>query len=230
MKKRIGIQGFLMFTALITTVIFFKYLVPTRNGGILKLFLDVFAVLLMTCGFLLRISARGYKAQHSANSRTLVTGGPYALMRNPMYAGTFLIGTGLSLFIFSWWVCPVFIFIFLLIYIPQIKKEEAVLYRRFTEEYGRYRRQTPRFFPGPAKLFNKGIRKHIVLKWEWANNEFPSLAGVVALVIAIDVWKDIKFLGHIDYLRGFIKSLLVILCFCIIALLFYEKKDTSEKF
>lgn len=229
MKKRIGIQGFLMFAAIMAMIVFFKYLVPPRNGGILKLFLDVFAILLIIHGFLLRISARGYKAQHSGNSQSLVTGGPYALMRNPMYAGTFFIGVGLSLFIFRWWVCLLFIIIFLLIYIPQIKKEEAVLYRRFTEEYGRYRRQTPRFFPSFASLAKKDIRKYIVLKWEWANNEFPSLIGIAALVIAIDIWKDIKFLGHIDYLRGLMKSFLVISSFFIIAFLFYGKEDASNK-
>jgi len=228
-KKRIGIQGFLMFAAIIATILFFQYLVPARQGGILKLLMDVLAILLVTAGFLLRISARGYKGEHSANSESLVTGGPYALMRNPMYGGTFLIGIGVSLFIFTWWVCLVFAAIFLFIYIPQIKKEEAYLYRRFREEYGRYRRQTPRFFPHRESLVKKEARKYIVLKWQWVNNEFPSIVGVAALIIAVDLWKDIKFLGHIDYLRGILKTVLVILCFFIIAVLLYEKKDVPGK-
>jgi len=230
MKKRIGIQGFLMFTAIIAMIIFFKYLVPRHQGGILKLFLDTFGILLVACGFLLRIAARGYKSEHSANSQSLVSDGPYVLTRNPMYLGTFLIGVGISLLIFSWWVSLVFGFVFLLIYIPQIKKEEAILYRRFGEEYGRYRRITPIFLPKPAGVFKKGIRKHIFLKWQWVNNEFHSLIGVVVLVIAIDLWKDIRFFGCLDYQRESIKSLLVILCFFIIALVFYEKEDVSKKF
>lgn len=230
MKKRIAIQGFLMFAAIIVTILFFNYLLPRHRMGVLKLFLDAFGIILVACGFLLRIAARGYKAEHSANSQSLVSSGPYALMRNPMYLGTFLIGTGISLLIFAWWVCPLFASIFLLIYIPQIKKEEVILYRRFGEEYGRYRRITPRFFPRLSDVFKKDIRKHIFLKWQWANNEFPSLLGVFTLIIATNVWRDIKFFGRIDYPKEVMKSLLLILSFFIIALVFYEKEDAPKKF
>lgn len=230
MKKRIAIQGFLMFLAILATIFFFKFLLPKRQDGILKAFLDAFGILLVICGFLLRIASRGYKATHSANSQNLVAGGPYALMRNPMYLGTFLIGMGVSLFIFSWWVSLVFGFIFLLIYIPQIKKEEAVLYRRFGDEYNRYRQRTPGFFPNPVNLFKKGIRKYIFLKWQWAKNEIPSLIGVIVLVIAADLWKDIRFFGRIEYQRAALKPLLIIASLFIVGLVFYEKENAPKKF
>lgn len=219
-----------MFSAVLATILFPGFLLPKMPDGILKAFLDIGGIALVISGFLLRISSRGYKAWHSANSQNLVAGGPYALMRNPMYLGTFLIGVGISLLIFKWWVSPVFGLIFLLIYAPQIKKEEAVLSRRFGDVYLRYRQATPIFLPHPAGLFKKGIRRHIVFKWQWARNELPSLLGVFALVIATDIWKDIIFFGRIEYQRELLKSLLIILCFCAIVTVFYEKENVAKKF
>lgn len=218
-----------MFAAIIATILFSKYLLPRPRYGILKMFLDALGILLVICGFLLRIASRGYKARHSANSQSLVAGGPYALMRNPMYLGTFLIGLGVSLLIFAWWVSLVFGLIFLFIYAPQIKKEEAVLSRRFGAEYQRYRQATPVFLPHLETLFKKGLRRHIAFKWQWAKNELPSLIGVTTLVIAMDLWKDIIFFGGIGYPRELLKLLLIALCFCATIIIFYEKDNSPEK-
>jgi protein-S-isoprenylcysteine O-methyltransferase Ste14 len=219
MKKRIGVQGFLMFVAALVTVLFFKYLLPKRQDSSLKILLDTLGILLVAFGFLLRIASRGYKSEHSKNSQNLVGEGPYTLMRNPMYLGTFLIGIGVSLVIFSWWVGLIFGFVFLLVYIPQIKKEEAILLKRFGDEYKRYCQITPRFFPNPIIFFKKGLRNYIFFKRPWIGREFPSLIGVIVLIIGIEIWQGFRPW----------KLLLIIFCFLIIALLFYEKENAPKK-
>jgi protein-S-isoprenylcysteine O-methyltransferase Ste14 len=229
MKKRIGIQGFLIFAAIIATILFFKFLLPKRQDGILKAFLDIGGIILVMSGFLLRIASRGYKAQHSANSQTLVDSGPYALMRNPMYLGTLLIGVGVSLIIFTWWVCLVFGFIFLVIYIPQIKKEEKVLLERFGEQYQHYCQVTPRFFPNFRPLFSRGIKKYIFLKWQWVKREIPSLVGGISAIIAIKTWEDLKLSGRFDYKKTLGELLFIILGFAIAIFLFYERKGIPKK-
>lgn len=218
-----------MFAAIFATVAFFRFLLPQREPGILQASLDIAGIILIMSGFLLRVASRGYKSEHSANSQNLVKSGPYALMRNPMYSGTFLIGIGVSLVIFNWWVGILFGFIFLLIYIPQIKKEETILSRRFQEEYSAYRRLTPGFFPNPLNLFRKGLRKYIFFKWQWLKNELPSLIGVTVLIIATDLWKDIRFSGRPEYQRELLKFLLIIFSFLFIVVFFYEKENAPKK-
>jgi len=229
MKKRIGVQGFLIFVAVLVTILFFKYLLPKRQDGTVKIFLDTLGILLVAFGFLLRIASRGYKSEHSANSQNLVGKGPYALMRNPMYLGTFLIGIGVSLVIFSWWVCLVFGFVFLLIYIPQIKKEEAILLKRFGSEYKRYCQITPRFFPNPIISFKKGLKNYIFLKWQWGKKELPSLIGVIVLIIAAGAWEDVRLFGHIGYKKELFDFFMILFYLAILTILFYEKENAPKK-
>lgn len=208
-----------MLVAALVTILFFKYLLPKRQDDALKIFLDTLGILLVVFGFLLRIASRGYKSEHSQNSQSLVDSGPYALMRNPMYLGTFLIGIGVSLVIFSWWVGLVFSFVFLLIYILQIKKEEAILLKRFGDEYKRYCQITPRFFPNPIIFFKKGLKNYIFFKRPWIRREFLSLIGVIVLIIGIEAWQGFRLW----------KFLLIIFCFLIITFLFYEKENAPKK-
>lgn len=229
MKKRIGLQGFLMFVAGIATVLFFNFLLPRYKNEALKEFLDALGIILVALGFLFRIAARGYKSDHSSEGIKLVRGGVYALIRNPMYLGTFLIGTGVILAIFSWQVGLVFSFIYLLIYIPQIKKEEGVLLTRFNEEYKCYCRTTPRFFPKPAILFKQGLRNYIFFKWRWVKKELPSLIAVTFLIVLTGIWGDVKLFGHAQYQKELSEFLWLIFCLFIIVVLFHEKENVAKK-
>jgi len=218
-----------MFTALIATAVFFKFLVPQSRNAALNTILDLAGIALMLAGFLLRITARGYKADHSADGVKLVLGGVYVLTRNPMYLGTFLIGTGVSLFIFNWWAAPLFCLVFLLIYIPQIRKEEKVLSLRFGDEYKLYCQATPRFFPRPLNLFKPGLRENLLFKWRWVKKELPSLLGVIILFAVTSIWKDRKLFGGIRYQERTAELFLFIFCLFIIAAMFYEKENVPKK-
>lgn len=71
----------------------------------------------------------------------LVTGGPYAFSRNPMYVGWSLIYLGICLVINSIWLLVLFPFIVAYIHFVEIPKEERVLERTFGSQYREYRNE-----------------------------------------------------------------------------------------
>ncbi len=66
MKKRIRRQGFFIFLSVIGVVIGAKIFWVPYSNNFLDYFTDIFGMLLVTLGFLLRISSRGYKAEESS--------------------------------------------------------------------------------------------------------------------------------------------------------------------
>jgi hypothetical protein len=79
-------------------------------------------------------------------------GGPYAMTRNPLYFGTFLMGLGVSLAIGNYWLLAIFFVVFTAIYHFIILDEEEKLARIFGAPYLTYKNLVPRFFPRPWPL------------------------------------------------------------------------------
>lgn len=185
MKKRIRIQGLLIFISFALAIFLYKILLAQWQGRLLDKLCDALGIALVLSGFLFRISARGYKEEKSSQGRNLVTDGPYAAVRNPMYFGTLLIGTGVIFTLLQLWVIFPFIIIFLLIYIPQIKKEEAILLKTFKEEYEAYSQNTPRCFPRLKNLLS--LPGRLCLKLSWVKKESISLVltliGILAIIL-----------------------------------------------
>lgn len=75
----------------------------------------------------------------------LITNGPFAYVRHPMYLGFFLAVLG-GLLLYQTWT----MFLFLLcspVFIKRAQREEEALISAFGEEYESYRRRVPAFFP-----------------------------------------------------------------------------------
>ncbi len=190
MKKRIKIQGFLIFTAIVIVVVFYKYLLPGPANNITEITFNIIGAALFLLGYFLRVVARGYKAELNPDGKILVTKGPYAITRNPMYLGTLLIGLGVILLILSWWLAAPFLAIYLLIYMPQIKKEEKKLRDFFQGAFINYCKDTPKFFPTIKSLMHPDSR--IKLKLIWAKKEFPSLAASFLFVAGVKIWELLR--------------------------------------
>jgi len=225
MKIRIKIQGTLVFIALVASIFLYKFLFPHIKYEGLDEILDILGIFILLFGFLLRIIARGYKAEVSVDGRTLITSGPYVFLRNPMYLGTLFIGLGVVLVLFEWWVFLLFAAIFSIIYIPQILKEEKALYKLFGEEYKIYCMNTARFFPRPLSLFKVNIREHLFFKWEWVKAELRSLAGLLIAVITIEIWEDSKLFGLPSLKKEAFEFFLTFLLFILVLILFSRKKN-----
>ncbi len=82
----------------------------------------------------------------------LITNGPFAFVRNPLYVGNMLlyIGVGvMSMALFPWLLIVATIW-FYIQYTLIVSKEEEYLAERFGAEYEHYRKNVPRFFPRPT--------------------------------------------------------------------------------
>ena len=188
MKRRIKIQGFLIFLATIALIFFAKYLFADVWRGRAEWYRDILGLTMIFWGFFLRILARGYKAEINPDGKRLVTDGPYALTRNPMYFGTLVIGLGIMSVLFKWWVALVFLAVYLMIYNLEINREEAKLLGSFGDKYKDYCRKTAKFFPHPRSWLIARQGRHLYLKMPWVKKELPSLIMTVVFVIGLKIW------------------------------------------
>lgn len=108
-------------------------------------------------GEAIRTCASGFIRKNEA----LAQEGPYALTRNPLYLGNFLIGTGFSIMTSRIILLIPFLIAFYLIYSATIKKEEKLLLTRFGDSFLRYKKRVPVFFP------LKITPRHLCVNFDW---------------------------------------------------------------
>ena len=125
-------------------------------------------------GLLIRTWASG----HLIKEKKLVVSGPYQHTRNPLYFANLIIGISVVIGSLSWWVLIIFIVYFLLFYPPAVKRERRKMKGLFPEEYEKYEKNVPLFFPSlkPHRLPEK--RK---FSWELyqKNKEYRALLGAL---------------------------------------------------
>lgn len=77
----------------------------------------------------------------------LVTGGPYAFVRHPLYAAFLIMLASTGLLSANWFIGVVGVLLIASITVVRIPAEEALLEGRFGERYREYRRRTPALLP-----------------------------------------------------------------------------------
>ena len=87
--------------------------------------------------------------RRSRNVNRLVTYGPFAWSRNPLYNGNFLIWMGFAVISGVFWFLPVAVILFAIEYSLIVRFEEGVLESTFDGEYLDYKSTTPRWLPRP---------------------------------------------------------------------------------
>lgn len=90
--------------------------------------------------------------RRSRNVQRLVTYGPFAWSRNPLYNGNFLIWMGFATISGVLWFIPIAMILFAIEYSLIVRYEEGVLESIFGDEYLSYKQSTPRWFPRPPKF------------------------------------------------------------------------------
>lgn len=83
-------------------------------------------------------------------ARRLVTGGPYALSRHPVYLGEVTTAIGVNLAT-AGWLSGLAIVYFIVCELMRIRWEERILALSFPSEYLEYARRVPRYLPNPFK-------------------------------------------------------------------------------
>ena len=119
---------------------------------------------------------RAWAAGHLAKNQQLATSGPYAWLRNPLYAGTLLVAAGLAIASHSWALGLLFAAVFLLVYLPVIELEEQHL-RKLFPDYEVYAARVPALIPRFRRSDPAG-------RFRWKqylrNEEYQALIGYVA--------------------------------------------------
>jgi protein-S-isoprenylcysteine O-methyltransferase Ste14 len=119
---------------------------------------------------------RGWAAGHLAKNRELATSGPYAYIRNPLYAGTLIVAGGIVIAGRNIWLAAIFAAVFSLVYLPVIELEEQHL-RDLFPAYAVYAEHVPRLLPRRRWSAQAG-------RFSWAlyrqNEEYKALLGFLA--------------------------------------------------
>jgi len=133
-------------------------------------------------GLLVRALASGHVRKNEALAMT----GPYAYTRNPLYLGSILIGIGFAIASRSWWVGLALVLMFLVIYVPVIRDEEAFLRQKFPE-FEKYSRNVPRLLPRVTPMRNTGDNTSSRFSAElyWKHREHNALLGTIAMSAAL---------------------------------------------
>lgn len=104
-------------------------------------------LLLLLGGMAIRVCAQSYIHHRLKVPLALTTGGPYQLVRNPLYVGNILITTSAMFFAGLPWLAP-FIFLWCFaVYSAVVHYEEGWLVQLYGEPGERYLREVPRWFP-----------------------------------------------------------------------------------
>jgi protein-S-isoprenylcysteine O-methyltransferase Ste14 len=139
------------------------------------------SIAVVTIGEAIRIWAAG----HLRKEQVMTTGGPYRMIRNPLYLGSFLIAIGFCLIAGSFWVWLIVVGYFLFCYIPVVRYEESLLREKFPAEYPPYAAAVPAFYPTRQLYGNRSTR----FSWNQVleNKEYNAVLGILLGYILI-IW------------------------------------------
>ncbi len=143
---------------------------------------SVIGLVFVISGVLMRSWAAGILHKNAF----LSTNGPYAITRNPLYLGSFLMMIGFCTLIGALHNYVVMLLLALTLYVPKIKAEELLLQRKFGAEWNEYVRRTPRLLPRRFSFHD--VRSD----WSWAqwllNNEYMAVLGVALGLAVFEAW------------------------------------------
>lgn len=226
MKKRIKTNGMIIALAVLSLAAFPGVFIRRSPGGLWEEAAEIIGIILILLGQIIRICARGYKSEHSRDGHTLLQSGPYAVVRNPMYLGILLIGLGVVFFLFKWWVACIFLFVFIIRYIPLTLKEEKELLSAFPGTYREYYKKVPRILPSVLMMLKMNISEYLPLKLSWIKKEIGAIIAVLLAAIIIKSWENIANFGMSIFFR---RSLILIAALTLfMGLVIYLAKQTAR--
>ncbi len=179
-------------------------------------------ILFIVLGEALRFWANGYVGHVKVNLRRqpgsetkighLITAGPYARVRHPLYLGTFLIGLGFCVLVRNPWLAVGAFAFFLAIYLKKAAEEDALIHQEWGGEFAAYRREVHAWIPRLRPYANRSGQ------WTWqgieASREGKTLTWLLVVVTALYLheewlmehepfsWKHAGLLGIALFLIG----------------------------
>jgi Phospholipid methyltransferase len=130
------------------------------------------------------IFVRAVASGHVEKDRVLATSGPYAYVRNPLYVGSIIIGIGFTVAARDLWILIAVVLLFIVIYLPVIRSEEAFLRSQFPR-YDDYARRVPSLLP--HTLLFRQITNGFSRELYFSHREYNSLLGAAGMLAALVV-------------------------------------------
>ncbi len=163
-------------------------LVPLFAPGQMSPRTTLIGIVLMVIGEAWRMwgvaTAGTVTRRRSRNVQKLVSHGPFAWSRNPLYNGNFLLWMGIITISGVLWFLPVATVIFAIEYYYIVRYEEGVLESIFGEEYLSYKSRTPRWFPRPPA--SSAGEFFWAEAWKSEISTFLQFAAIIGLFVAKD--------------------------------------------
>lgn len=129
------------------------------------------------------LGIRGVASGQLKKNEELAVSGPYSYTRNPLYLGSILIAVGFALAARNIWIWVLLLVLFVLIYVPVIRSEEAFL-RSVFPDFESYSRRVPRLLPRwSGESLTASFSHELYLK----HREYNALIGAVLMMVAITV-------------------------------------------
>jgi protein-S-isoprenylcysteine O-methyltransferase Ste14 len=136
-------------------------------------------------GVAIRAAASGHVKKNTELTKT----GPYAYTRNPLYVGSIVIAAGFAVSAMNIWIVVILALMFLAIYVPVIRSEEAFLRGTFVE-FDDYCQRVPRLLPRLSRAYEGAgsFSRELYLK----HREYNAFIGTAAMLAAL-VIKFLRF-------------------------------------
>jgi protein-S-isoprenylcysteine O-methyltransferase Ste14 len=132
------------------------------------------------------LGLRSWSAGILRKNRELTTTGPYALVRNPLYLGSFLIMCGFCTMINNAESIVYVLGPIAGLYLLQVLQEEREMARLFPLHWPAYSRSTPRFLP-------RSLPKAAFAPWDarqWlGSREYNALGATLLGMLAVELWR-----------------------------------------
>ena len=141
------------------------------------------------------LALRAWAAGSIRKDRELATTGPYARTRNPLYLGSFLLGSGVTVAGGQWVFGAAFLVFFLLVYRATVLREASELEARFGDRYRVYMAQVPSVLPR-VTAYEAESSDSAPVKFSRArymrNREWEAALGAAAafglLALKLEIW------------------------------------------
>jgi protein-S-isoprenylcysteine O-methyltransferase Ste14 len=140
--------------------------------------------LVTVIGVLLRLWAAGWLRKNQA----MITGGPYAHTRNPLYLGTGVLALGHGLMSAVPLAPLLFTALCFAIYHPAMREEEAYLAQQYGDDFETYRAGVPLWLPR-LRPYAAAINQESGFSWQQVRRNREYEAAIInAVLIAVYGW------------------------------------------
>ncbi|MBN2719886.1 MAG: hypothetical protein JXR72_02160 [Proteobacteria bacterium] len=128
-------------------------------------------------------AVRMWSSGHINKSSVLAVRGPYSLSRNPLYVGSFILGSGFMVAMADPRVTAVFFLFFGFVYWFTIRWEESKLSRLFPDQWATYSCRVPKVLP--LRRIPEYRKGEFLWSQVFRNREHANAAAVVLVYVIL---------------------------------------------